>query len=605
MREGTGDPLDAVSRWALEAEAVEWLSPFEQIVAGGPGPDLAWFPGARLNVAANCVDRHAATNGDRVAIHFEGEPGDRLSLTYRELADQVDRFAAALVDLGVETGTRVALYLGMVPEVVVGMLACARLGAVHTVLPSALPTEALTDRLSEFDPMVLVTQDGAWRHGVLLPLKARADEALTAIGGIEYTIVVRRTGMDVAWYAGDRWFHEAVARRSRVAEPVAVPSDHPLLVVYLASRRGRPQGLVLRSAGMLVYARTLHRALAASPDDVYWCAMDLGWIAGQTHGIYGPLSAGATTVLYEGTLDTPTHARSWNIIERYRVASLLTSPSVARNLRQWVDSPPSRDRLASLRSIVTAGEVLEPDVRTWLQQEVGGGTAIVRDGWGQTELGGIVAVSPPPQQPLPDPQFDVVDGDGERVGPGESGDLVLRAPWPGQFLGVHGAADAAHDERFWRHAGSFATDDMARRVGDGTIDLLGRRDPMIKVLGQLVSANEVRSVLLEHPFVESAQAVGRPDPGHGEVVVACVVPTQGGPEQDQAHLAGELRMHVEDMLGGLARPAAVAFLAGYPDVPDDRLRRALALLCRERTEPVFELGLEQVEAAIAAAADAG
>lgn len=584
--------------WAAEAAAVDWATPYDAVLRGGPGPDLAWFPGGELNVAANCVDRHARTNGDRVAVHFEGEPGDRRSLTYRELAAQVECFAAALADLGVGRGTRVALYLGMVPEVVVGMLACGRLGAVHTVLSSALPAEALADRLSDFNASVLVTQDGAWRHGVLLPLKARADEALTAIGGVEHTIVVRRTGVDVAWYAGDRWYHDLMARRAAAQPPVAVPADAPLLVAYLANRRGQPHGIVQRTAGTLVYALALHRGLAASNEDVHWCAMEMGWIAGQVHGVYGPLAAGATTVLYEGTLDTPTHARAWSIIQRYRVGSLVTTPSVVRNLRQWVDSPPSRDRIASLHHIVTAGEPLEPEARDWLLQEVGGGTAVIRDGWGQTELGGIVTVDPPPDDPLPDPHLDVLDASGQRAGEGEAGELVLRAPWPGQLLGV--TAPGPDGDRFWRHPGCFATDDLARRVHDGTIELLGRSDPVIQVLGQLVSANEVRSVLLEHPFVRSAEVVGRPDSRHGEVVVACVVPADEPEGADRGHLAEELRAHVEETLGGLARPRTVAFLDAYPDAPQPALRRALGMLCRERHEPVVELRLEHVSAALVA-----
>lgn len=592
--------MRAVSQWAAEAEAVDWLSPFEGILYGGPGPGLAWFPGGRLNVAVNCVDRHAATDGGRVALHFEGEPGDRRSLTYDELAAEVGRFAAALADLGVGTGTRVALYVGMVPEAVVAMLACARLGAVHTMLFSALPTEALADRLADFAPTVLVTQDAAWRRGVLLPLKARADEALAAIGGVEHTIVVRRAGLDVAWYAGDLWYHELTAHSSVHSGLATVPADHPLLVVYHASRRGRPQGLVQRTA-VLVSALSLHRGLAASPDDVFWCAVDMGWITGQVHGVYGPLAAGSTTVLYEGTLDTPTHARAWSIIERYGVRSLLTTPSVVRTLRHWVDSPPRRHDVASLRHIVTAGETLQPEFRTWLAREMGGGTAVIRDGWGQTELGGIVTVTPGPTRPLPDPQLDVVDDHGRQVGAGEAGELVLRAPWAGQLMGVHGSAESFQGARFWRHTGCFATDDWAQRTGDGTIGLRGRRDPVIQVLGQLVSANEVKSVLLEHPFVESAEAVGRPDRGHGQVVVACVVPTRDPASQDHAHLARELRAHVEEALGGLARPPTVAFVDAYPDASETQLRRALAALCRDRLEPVLELSAEQVRAAIAAA----
>jgi acetyl-CoA synthetase len=603
MHESAGDRSSAAAQWEAEAGAIDWITPFSASIADGE-TGLRWFPDGTLNVAANCVDRHAVANPDRIALLFEGEPGDRLSLTYAELAVAVERFASALHGLGVGPGDRVALYLGMIPETVVAMLACARIGAVHTVLASALPAEALGDRLSDFAPKVLVTADAAWRRGVLLPLKARADEALSGIEGVQATIVVRRTGVDVAWYAGDRWYHDVPAPRGAPVPAIAVAADHPLLVVYLGSRRGRPTGFVHRSGGLLVQALALQRGLTASPTDVFWCAMDLGWMSGQAHGVYGALASGATTVLYEGTLDTPDHDRAWAIIQRYRVDSLVTSPSVVRNLHQWVDSPPDDERLRSLRHIVTAGEEIAPAVQEWLATKVGGGHAVIRDGWGQTELGAVVTVSPPPDPPLPDIGVAVVGPRGDPVGVGEVGTLVLRAPLPGAFLGIWGDGDPARTARYDLHPGSYSTGDRARRLAGGVVELLGRTDPVIQVLGQLVSANEVRAALQEHPFVQTAVVVAQPDPRRGQVVVAGVVPSDDGGDHDRTELARELRAHVQETLGGLARPRTIAFIDTVPTgVRPGALRRAFVRLSRDRTEPIFAVGTDELQAALDATDD--
>lgn len=597
----------ALAAWADAAATLDWVRPWGRLCDERPGPDARWFVDAELDVVANCLDRHLAMRGEQVALHWEGEPGDRRSLTYGELADEVAAFASGLARLGVQRGDRVALYLGMVPETVVAMLACARLGAVHAVLYSALPPDALADRLEDLDPRVLVTQDGSWRHGVVLPLKARADEALAATSGVDHTVVVRRTGIDVGWYEGDRWYHDVVAAgRSAPARSRPLPADAPLLVAHLANRRGRPTGIVHRAGGFLVYASVLHRrALTVDPDDVFWCAVDIGWLAGQSHGVYGPLAAGATSLMFEGTLDTPTHARAWQLIDRYGVNALVTSPSIARSLRQWTDSPPSEARLDTLRSIVHLGEPIDDETRAWLVEEVGGGRAVVRDGWGQTELGAVVTVDPPPDPPVPDPGLEVFTDDGRPAADGEPGELVLRHPWPGLLLGVD-HHDPAVTARYWHHPGCYATGDRAVREPDGRIRILGRMDPVLKVSGQLVSANEVRDVLEEHPLVVAAEVVARSDRRSGQAVVACVVLDDAGagpegPAYSLEKVARELRNHVQDTLGGLARPRGVVFLDAVPDdLSRDAFRSALAVLCNARPAEVLQVTGGQVRAAVAA-----
>ncbi|HUG86778.1 MAG TPA: AMP-binding protein, partial [Euzebya sp.] len=498
------------------------------------------------------------------------------SITYGALHEEVCAVADALGGLGVVAGDRVALYLGWIPEAVVAMLACARLGAVHVLVPAPIPSDAVADRLADIAPRVVITQDGAWRHGVILPLKARADEALEAVDGIEHTIVVRRTGIDVAWYEGDRWYHEVVAPSRRpgdVGPPSParpLPADHPLLIAHLSDRRGLPRAIAYGTAGLLAVATAVHsRALTRDAADVLWCPVDIAWAAGQTHGIYGPLLCGATTVMFEGMLDTPTRGRTWEIIQRYGVTTLLTTPSVWRSLHQWTADPPGA-RAASLRYVVTAGDRIDSATRAWLDTEVAAADhAVAADGWGQTELGGAALLRPPHGTGLPDLGLDVVDDRGQTVEPGRSGELVVRHPWPTLPL-----ASADVTTRHWHHPGVYATSDLAQRRLDGEIVVLGRLDPMISVSGQLVSATEVRDVLAEHPLVQAAEVIERAEAAGGEVIVACVRVADGTSTDDQ--LAADLRASVHEVLGGLATPQVVAFCERLDDtVARPLLRRAL------------------------------
>jgi acetyl-CoA synthetase len=599
----------ALAAWEEAATALAWATPWSAVHAEDR-PGGSWFPGGQLNASVNCLDRHLPDRADQVAIHWEGETGDRRTLTYGALHAEVVSFAEALRGLGVGSGDRVALHLGWLPETVVAMLACARLGAVHGLLPASLPADALADRLSDLSPKVLVTQDGAYRHGLIVPSKSRADEALAAAASVEATVVVRRVGVDVAWYEGDRWYHDLVAARrpgarrapdAGAGESAAVAADHPLLIVPLAHRRGRPTWIVHRTGGYLVAAATIHaRALTTGPGDVFWCAAEIAWIGGQSHGVYGPLACGATTVMSEGTLDVPARSRAWEIIERYGVNALVTTPSVVRNLRQWVDAPPAQADLSSLRLIVTLGERIEPETRNWLDLEVGGGRALIANAWGQTELAGLVPVpaSELAATPVPDPGLDVFDADGRAVAEGETGELVLLNPWPGTFLEVEGSPAPA--DTWWSpYPGAYATGDDARREADGRLTVLGRRDPVVSVSGQQVSLTEVGQILEEHPLLVAVDVVAVPDERRGQALCAAVVLNEkaeaGGP------LARELQAFVHEALGGLAAPRTVAFVEAFPaGTPAEARRRALRLLCTVNPSDWFTVTATQLAAATAA-----
>jgi acetyl-CoA synthetase len=599
---------EALAGWAEAAADLTWARPWEAVYRGDH-PGGRWFPGGMLNASVNCLDRHLPERADQDAIHWEGETGDRRTITYGALHAEVVSFTEALRGLGVEPGDRVALHLGWLPETVVAMLACARLGAVHGVLPASLPADALADRLCDLGPKVLVTQDGALRHGLIVPSKSRADEALAAAGGVEATVVVRRVGIDVAWYEGDRWYHDLVAaprpgtRRSPAAaaiEPALVAADDPLLIVPLAHRRGRPTWIVHRTGGYLVAAATIHsRALTTGPDDVLWCAAEIAWIGGQSHGVYGPLACGATTVMSEGTLDVPARSRAWEIIERYGVNALVTTPSVVRNLRQWVDAPPGQADLSSLQLIVTLGERIDAETRNWMDYEVGGGRARMANAWGQTELAGLVPVTQSAgTAQVPDPGLDVFDAEGCPVGAGETGELVLRHPWPGAFLEAEGSPRPA--DTWWApYPGAYATGDDARREADGRLTVLGRRDPVVSISGQQVSLTEVARILEEHPLLAGGDVIAVPDERRGQALCACVVLDEKAEAGEL--LARELRSFVHDAVGGLARPSTVAFVEEFPaELPAEARRRALRLLCTANPADWFTVTAGQLAAAATA-----
>ena len=589
---------EADPSWAAVAAQLTWATPPSTLYED-EGPYGRWFPGGMLNAAVNCVDRHLADGqlDDRPAIHWEGEPGDRRTITFRQLADEVTALAAALRALNVGPGDRVALHLGWLPEAAVAMLACARIGAPFSLIPVPLPVEALAERLEILAARVLVTQDGAWRHGTIIPTKSRVDDALTAAGGVQHTIVVRRTGLDVAWYEGDRWLHDLLApARGPATEPeppLALPAEHPLLLSWLASRRGRPVLAIHGTATLLAAATAVHR-YGISPSGVFWCAGDISWIGAQVHGVLGPLACGDTTVMFEGTVDVPNHRRLWDITERYGVATLITTPSVLTQVRGWADSAPPEAAHRTLRRVVAMAEPLHPDLRAWIAERVTGDKNSVADAWGQIELGAIVTVdSPADAGRLPDAGLAVVDAAGNAVPDGTSGEVVLRRPWAGTQRGVDGEFGYDH---WGRRPGVYSTGDRAIRHDDGHLEFLGRIDPVVSVSGQLVSLAEIRDVLLEHPFLGAAEVVAVTDPRLGRRIVACVVAdpdVTAGPE-----LAADLVATVREALGGLARPRSVLFVDRFgDDLPDEARRRALEIVAASVGDRITQIGWAQVLAA--------
>lgn len=590
-----------LARWAPIAEQLPWTVPPEPLWQPGRRQGR-WFGSGRLNAATACVGRHAQDRPDSTALIWEGEPGDRRAITYAALADEVAALARGLAGIGVGPGDVVALHLGQLPETVVALLACAHLGAVCAVVPTPLPPEALAVRLTTLAPRVLFTQDGAWRRGSVAPLKARVDDALSAVDVVEHTVVVRRTGIDVGWYEGDRWYHELVEpsprRRPGTPEgppPADLPADHPLLLVSLAHRQGRPLTVTHGAAAILTSALAMHRhGLIDGP--VSWCAGDISWLGTLAHGVYGPLVAGQTAVLYEGTLDVPTHARAWEVLARHAVTTLLTTPSVLRMMRSWSLELPHPPDPGPLRRVIAFGEPVDPDVRDWAanglggpaRAEPGGGPAPARrpwpggipvaDAWGQVELGGIVLVDAPvhPEE-LPRVGQWVAAADWSPAPDGTGGELVLSRPWAGTMVSASGAAESLDQTHWERLAGSYTTGDLARRRDDDTLEFLGRTDEVVSVFGQLVSLNEVRAALATHPFVTAVDVFERRDQIGARVLAAAVVLSADATGLSVETVARDLGRSVSETLGGLSRPRLILVVDRFGDeLRGDERRQALA-----------------------------
>ncbi|KAA2262659.1 acetate--CoA ligase [Solihabitans fulvus] len=587
---------DRLGFWHRQALRLSWTQPWREILDWSNPPFAKWFVGGRLNVAYNCVDRHvAAGHGERVAIHWEGEPGDTRTITYADLLGEVSRAANALTALGVGQGDRVAIYLPMIPEAVVAMLACARIGATHSVVFGGFSAESLRSRVADAGAKLVITADGGYRRGKPSPLKATVDAAVADDTSVEHVVVVRRTGAEVDWTQGrDLWWHEVVDTASPEHEPESFDAEHPLFILYTSGTTGKPKGILHTSGGYLTQAAYTHDAVFdLKPEtDVYWCTADIGWVTGHSYLVYGPLANGATQVMYEGTPDTPDRGRWWEVIERYGVTILYTAPTAVRTFMKWGSDIPARHDLSSLRVLGSVGEPINPEAWIWYRENIGGNRTPIVDTWWQTETGAIM-ISPLPgvtatkpgsaMDPLPGIAVDVVDRNGNPVGNGEGGRLVATEPWPSMARTIWG-----DDERFVRTywsdlPGRYLTGDGAKRDQDGDLWLLGRIDDVMLVSGHNISTAEVESALVSHPRVAEAAVVGAADATTGQGIVAFVI-LRGDAARDEsegAALAGELRAHVATQIGAIAKPRQVIVV---PELPKTRSGKIMRRLLRDVAE---------------------
>ena len=579
---------DRLAFWADQARTLlDWSTDFTQTLDWTDAPFAKWFIGGELNVAYNCTDRHVeAGNGDRVAIHFEGEPGDSRTITYAELTVLVKRAANVLTGLGVEKGDRVAIYLPMIPEAVVAMLACARIGAAHGVVFGGFSAEALRSRIEDAEAKVVITADGGYRRGKATALKPAVDAALA--GGaatITNVLVVRRTEQDVEWTPDrDIWWHEALdaASPDHVAQPM--DAEQPLFILYTSGTTGKPKGILHTSGGYLTQAAYTHRSVFdLHPEtDVYWCTADVGWVTGHTYVTYGPLANGATQVIYEGTPDTPHQGRWWEIVAKYGVTILYTAPTAIRTCMKWGEQIPAQHDLSSLRVLGSVGESINPEAWIWYRRVIGSDRTPIVDTWWQTETGAMM-ISPLPgvtttkpgsaQTPLPGISVDVLDEAGQPVANGEGGYLVLTEPWPAMLRGLWGDPER-YKETYWsRFEHMYFAGDGAKKDDDGDIWLLGRVDDVMNISGHRLSTTEIESALVSHPKVAEAAVVGAADETTGQSVCAFVILRAGADEGPD--IVSELRDHVAKEIGAIAKPRKILVVAELPKTRSGKIMRRL------------------------------
>jgi acetyl-CoA synthetase len=581
--------------WESEAHGrVTWFEPFDRLLAWEP-PYAKWYLGGKLNVCFNCVDRHVESgNGDNVAYYWEGEPQDeRRELTFSDLQREVVRFANGLKKLGVKKGTPVAIYMGMIPELPIAMLACTRLGAPHTVVFGGFSAEALSGRIDDMGCEVLITQDEGWRNGGKVPLKQNADAAIGESPSIKSSVVFRRTGEGPAMQEGrDVWWHELVD--GEPDDPASCPcepmdSEDLLYLLYTSGTTAKPKGIVHTTAGYLVgVASTHYYIFDVKPDSVYWCAADIGWVTGHSYIVYGPLCNGTTGVIYEGVPNYPDKDRWWAIVERYKVDILYTAPTAIRSHMKWGPEYAQKHDLSSLRLLGTVGEPINPEAWIWYREHIGGDRTPVVDTWWQTETG-MVLITPLPgvttvkpgsaTKPFPGIDAAVYDEHGNEVGPGGGGYLVLRRPWPAMLRGIY-KADERYKETYWsKYPDTYFAGDGARIDEDGDFWLLGRVDDVMNVSGHRISTIEVESALVDHQKVAEAAVAGRADPTTGQAIVA-FVSLKGG-EEGSLEMLEELREHVAKKIGKIARPANIVFT---PELPKTRSGKIMRRLLRDVSE---------------------
>ncbi|MFI6514410.1 acetate--CoA ligase [Spirillospora sp. NPDC050679] len=579
---------DRLGYWEEQAGRLSWAKRWDQVLDWSDPPFAKWFVGGELNVAYNCVDRHVEAGlGGRVAYHWEGEPGDTRTLTYADLQREVNKAANALLELGVRKGDRVAIYLPMIPELPISMLACARIGATHSVVFGGFSADALRTRIDDAQAKLVITADGGFRRGKPSALKPTVDEAVERTPSIEHVLVVRRTGEEVAENERDVWWSDLVDRQSEEHEAEAHDAEHPLYILYTSGTTGKPKGILHTTGGYLTQvAYTHHAVFDLKPEtDVYWCSADIGWVTGHSYIVYGPLANGATSVMYEGTPDTPHKGRWWELIAKYGVTIFYTAPTAIRTFMKWGDDIPAQYDLSSLRVLGSVGEPINPEAYVWYRENIGAGRTPVVDTWWQTETGAVM-ISPLPgvtegkpgaaMRPLPGIAADVVDDQGRSVPNGGGGFLVVKEPWPSMLRTIWG-----DDERFvktyWsRFEGVYFAGDGAKKDDDGDIWLLGRVDDVMLVSGHNISTTEVESALVSHPKVAEAAVVGATDPVTGQAIVAFVIPRgSAGEEVEGEDFAKELRDHVAKSLGPIAKPRQIMIVPELPKTRSGKIMRRL------------------------------
>ncbi|MGN6325848.1 acetate--CoA ligase [Pseudolysinimonas sp.] len=582
---------DRLGFWAEQARRLHWHDPFTETLDWNDPPFARWFGDGRLNVAYNCLDRHVEAGlGDRVAYYFEGEPGDTRTITYAELTAEVKRAANALANLGVVKGDRVAIYLPHIPEAVVAMLACARIGAIHSVVFGGFSPDSLRSRIDDAQAKVVITADGGYRKGKVFPLKPTVDQAVEGAESVEHVLVVRRGGNEVVWTEGrDLWWEEEVAKADAEHVAEAFEAEHPLFILYTSGTTGKPKGIVHSSGGYLTGVGYTHRnVFDLHPEtDVYWCTADVGWITGHSYVVYGPLANAATGVIYEGTPDTPHPGRWWELVQKYGVSLFYSAPTAIRSFMKGGRQVPDSFDLSSLRVLGSVGEPINPEAWIWYRDVIGGGRTPIVDTWWQTETGAIM-VSPLPgvtatkpgsaQVPLPGVSIAVVDDEGRPVPDGQGGLLVVTEPWPSMARGIWGDRER-FVETYWAkfaEQGYYFAGDGARKDEDGDLWLLGRVDDVMNVSGHRLSTAEIESALVSHPIVAEAAVVGATDETTGQAVVAfTILRTEHAGDQTPEEAAGLLRAHVASSIGAIARPRQVFVVAELPKTRSGKIMRRL------------------------------
>jgi len=576
---------DPEAWWESQAERLSWSKKWDKVLQWDP-PHHEWFVGGKLNASYNCLDRHLEENGDRIAYHWVGEPGDSRSISYQELHADVCKLANALKELGVQKGDRVAIYLPMIPELPTSMLACARIGAAHSVVFGGFSAGSLRDRINDADCKILITADGGYRRGQNVPLKENADEALEETESIEKVIVVKRTTDDVAMTDGrDVDYGELIESQSAECEPEEMNAEDMLYVLYTSGTTGKPKGIVHTTGGYLTGVSSTHNLIFdIKPDsDVYWCAADIGWVTGHSYIVYGPLVNGCTSILYEGAPDYPDKDRYWSIVEEYKATILYTAPTAIRAMMKWGVEYPQKHDLSSLRLLGSVGEPINPEAWIWYQEFIGGGKAPVVDTWWQTETGAIMISALPgitklkpgsATVPFPGVVADVVDEKGKSVGFGAGGYLVLKRPAPAMMRTIFGDDDRYRETYFERYGDdTYFAGDGAKLDEEGYYWLLGRVDDVMNVAGHRISTYEVESALVAHESVAEAAVVGRTDSKEGQAIVAFVTP-RSGHEGNEA-LSKELRQHVGKAIGKIARPQSIIFTDDLPKTRSGKIMRRL------------------------------